>query len=207
MVGEPKPTPECRVVLFVDYMNVYEDFRRAFVLGTLLPTHGQFRPVDLGQLLVARGPAYETWRLAGVRLYTGHPAPNRDPRGASAADRQIQVWKDAGIVVRPRPLQYLPNHVARQKGVDVELAVDLVAMAHEKQYEIAIVASTDTDLVPALEAVQRHRGLERVPRVCVVSYQGLQKRLQVSDTRGKKLYCFQLTHDDYRAVHDPTVYG
>lgn len=206
-MGEPKPIPDCRVVLFVDHQNVYEDFRRAFVFGTLLPTHGQFRPIDLGQLLVSRGPDFESWRLAGVRLYTGHPAPNRDPRGAGAADRQVQVWKDAGIVVRSRPLQYLPGQPARQKGVDVELAVDLVAMAHEKQYEIAIVASTDTDLVPAIEAVQRYRGLERVPRVCVVSYEGLDKRLQVSDTRGKKIHAFQLTRDDYRAVHDPTIYG
>jgi hypothetical protein len=202
-----EPKPERRVVVFIDYQNVYEDFRRAFVTGTLLPTHGQFHPIRLGQLLADRGPDFEAWRLSGVRVYTGHPAPNRNPRGAGAADRQIQAWRDAGAVVRHRPLQYLPGQPARQKGVDVELAVDVVSMAHEKQFEIAIVASTDTDLVPALEAVQRYRGLERVPRVCVVSFEGLQKKLQLPDTRATQPYCFRLTRAEYASVHDPTIYA
>ena len=193
-------------MVFIDYRNVYEDFRRAFVSGRMQPTDGQFHPVALAQLIVKRGPAFETWRLAEARVYTGHPATNREPKNAGAADRQIQVWRDSGAIVQHRPLQYLPNQPPRQKGVDVELAVDVVAMAHEKQYEVAIIASTDTDLVPAIEAVQRYRGLERVPRVCVVSFEGLQKKLQHPDARGTQPYCFRLARADYVAVHDPTVY-
>lgn len=205
-MGEPKPNPICRVVVFIDYRNVYEDFRRAFITGTILPTHGQFRPVDLAALLAQRGPDFETWQLAETRVYTGRPSSSRDPRSAGAADRQIQIWRDAGAVVMPRPLQYLPGQQPRQKGVDVELAVDVVSMAHEKKYEIGVIASTDTDLVPAIEAVQRHRGKARTPRICVVSYEGLPKRLQLPDTRESQPYFFKLTHADYLSVHDPTVY-
>jgi len=209
MTQPPLPThalPQARVIVFVDYMNVYEDFRRAFCSGTLLPTDGQFDPVAFGKLLAERGPNHEEWRLSEVRVYVGQPIHAHNTRAATAHDRQSAVWRNAGVVVLARPLQYLPGGVVRQKGIDVALAVDVVSLAHERKYEIAIIASTDTDLVPAIEAVQRFRGFERFPRVCVVSYDGLGKRLQLPDTRANQPYAFRMSKDDYAAVRDRTVY-
>ncbi|MFN8169598.1 MAG: NYN domain-containing protein [Candidatus Nanopelagicales bacterium] len=40
---------------------------------------------------------------------------------------------------------------AREKGVDVALAVDLVRMAIGKEYEVGIVFSRDTELEPAID--------------------------------------------------------
>lgn len=68
--------PLARVVVFIDYMNVYEDFRRAFCTGTLLPTHGQFDPVTLARLVASKGPDHEEWRLSGVRVYSGRHTPD-----------------------------------------------------------------------------------------------------------------------------------
>jgi hypothetical protein len=99
-----------------------------------------------------------------------------------------------------------PRQKARQKGVDVELAVDVVQMAIAGEYEIGIVASTDTDLVPAIEAVHRLRGHNAAPRICVVGYEGLPKRLRLPDTRGPNLYCFTLSEADFDAVADTTDY-
>lgn len=200
-----RPNPEARVVVFVDYMNVYEDFRRAFCTGTLLPTDGQFDPIGFGRLLVERGPDYEDWRLSEVRVYAGQPIHARNSRAATAHDRQAAVWRNAGATVLARPLQYVGGNV-RQKGVDVELAVDVASLAHERRYEIAVIASTDTDLVPAIEAVARFRGLERFPRVCVVSYDGLGKRLQLPDTRAVQPFAIRLNREDYGRVRDRTVY-
>jgi hypothetical protein len=39
-----------------------------------------------------------------------------------------------------------------------------------------------------------------------VSFEGLQKKLQLPDTRGTQPFCFRLTKADYESIHDPTVY-
>jgi uncharacterized LabA/DUF88 family protein len=70
--------------------------------------------------------------------------------------KQRTAWERRGVKVFARPLRYprkWPSEKALEKGVDVALAVDLVFNAARRYYDVAVVASTDTDLVPALEAV------------------------------------------------------
>jgi uncharacterized protein (TIGR00288 family) len=43
-----------------------------------------------------------------------------------------------------------------EKGVDVNLAVDLVTLAFEKKYDVAIIISNDGDFVPAVEKAQAY---------------------------------------------------
>lgn len=43
----------------------------------------------------------------------------------------------------------------REKGVDVKLSVDLVVGAVDKLYDTAIVISSDTDLIPAIQYIQK----------------------------------------------------
>lgn len=45
----------------------------------------------------------------------------------------------------------------REKGIDVKLATDLIVGAVDNQYDTAIVVSSDTDLVPAIDWVRRRR--------------------------------------------------
>lgn len=42
-----------------------------------------------------------------------------------------------------------------EKGVDVRMAIDLVVGASENQYDTAILISSDTDLIPAINYVQK----------------------------------------------------
>ncbi|MFA6042637.1 MAG: NYN domain-containing protein [Patescibacteria group bacterium] len=46
---------------------------------------------------------------------------------------------------------------SREKGIDVKLATDLIVGAVDNRYDVAIVVSSDTDLVPAIDWV-RNRG-------------------------------------------------
>lgn len=58
-----------------------------------------------------------------------------------------------------RPLVYPPDYPsrpAREKGVDVQLAVDFVSGALAGRFDVGIIMSTDTDLYPALEAVRSY---------------------------------------------------
>ena len=41
-----------------------------------------------------------------------------------------------------------------EKGVDVQLAVDLLVGAYENSYDTAILLSSDTDLIPAIKKVK-----------------------------------------------------
>ncbi len=47
---------------------------------------------------------------------------------------------------------------SREKGIDVKIAVDLIAGAVDKQYDTAIIVSSDTDLVPAIDWVRKRTG-------------------------------------------------
>jgi len=49
-------------------------------------------------------------------------------------------------------------------------------------------------------------GSRPTPRICVVSYDGLPKRLRLPDARGPALYSFQLSREDFEAVQDLTDY-
>ncbi len=82
-----------------------------------------------------------------------------------------------------RPLRYpgdWPRSKAEQKGVDVALAVDLVFGAARTSFDVAIVASTDTDLVPALEAICNLRRAWGAPVVEVAAWAPNNKRLRVA---------------------------
>ncbi len=46
------------------------------------------------------------------------------------------------------------DHSIREKGVDVKMAIDIVIDAIEDKYDTAIVVSSDTDLIPAIEYVR-----------------------------------------------------
>lgn len=51
---------------------------------------------------------------------------------------------------------YLMNNNGKyhEKGVDVQLAVDLLVGAYENTYDTAIILSSDTDLIPAIKKVK-----------------------------------------------------
>ena len=197
-----------RVVVFIDAANVYERLKKLHCRPPHQMADGQFDPMKLGRLLGARGPVDEAWTLSQVRAYTGRPNANLQRASASAHAKQVAGWRAAGAVVCERDLQYLdwPQKGPRQKGVDVELAAHVIRMAG-KDYDIGIIASGDTDLLPAIETVYEMRGTGDTPRICVVGHAGFQNRLRLTDTRGRSLYCFYLTEQDYGAIHDPTEYA
>ncbi|MEI7891419.1 MAG: NYN domain-containing protein [bacterium] len=45
--------------------------------------------------------------------------------------------------------------VFHEKGVDVKMAVDLLVGAYENLYDVAILISSDTDLIPAIQKVKQ----------------------------------------------------
>lgn len=71
---------------------------------------------------------------------------------------QIEFYKRASsyffFEIRKKPLQFTSSKGIFQKGVDVQLAVDLVSFAHQNIYDIAVVFSGDIDLLESLKTVK-----------------------------------------------------
>jgi len=44
---------------------------------------------------------------------------------------------------------------SREKGIDVKIAVDLIAGALDNKYDTAVIVSSDTDLIPAIDWVRK----------------------------------------------------
>jgi hypothetical protein len=207
-VAAPNGPVTARVVVFLDYQNVYYCAREAFHPPGAPSQDGQIDPVRLAELLARRSPFDRS--LAQVRVYRGQPDATKDPEGLAAWSQQVETWRsDPRVVVISRPLRYpsdWPRSKPQEKGIDVALAVDLVLMAIRREYDVGIVMSTDTDLKPALEKVEGLGG-NPFPRCEVAAWSspgGTPSRLSLP---GRRIWCHWLTVDDYRSVADPCNYG
>jgi hypothetical protein len=112
-------------------------------------------PARLADLITGRRkrPSAAT----AVHVYRGRPDPNHQPVPTAANDAQASQWtRDQRVQVIRRQLNYRnwPGSPPQEKGIDVQIAVDLIHMAFTKQYD-ALLFSSDTDLLPALETVVR----------------------------------------------------
>jgi len=199
-----------RVVLFVDLDNLYFKARDAFprCKDASLPDHvfGQFDPVELGHLICERAPAGTAWDLHQVRVYTGMPSRVKEPQAHRARQSQCSFWTKRGAVILQRSLQYLsdwPKSKPRQKGVDVALALDYVMFAVERYYDVGVLASMDTDLLPALKYV--HERCAEHCRANVVAWRSPTFRRRL-DLPGQSVWCHQIEEADFRRMMDRRDY-
>lgn len=57
--------------------------------------------------------------------------------------------------LKKRPLQFSTKEMkAYQKGVDVQLAVDLVSHAYQDNFDVAVIFSGDADLLESIKLVK-----------------------------------------------------
>ena len=196
-----------RVVVFLDWQNVYKRARGAFCRETDDNVEGQVDPVALAKLLTTRTTGRE---LTQVRIYRGLPTNKNDPQGYAANRRHTAAW----MRLRPqphvylRPLQYIEGLAPREKGIDVRLAIDLTMMAVYKRYDVGILCSSDTDLAPALEAVYDLAGKQGGPVAEVASWDGPNtRRKRINAAGDRNVWCHWLDEDAYGAVQDRTNYA
>lgn len=166
--------PVTRVRVFVDYWNFQLSLneREARARGT--PDH-RFNVdwVKLGPWLAAKACAVAgvtSHSFDGVILYTSYNPST--PEGAKFKN-WVTTWLDrqAGVNVqcrerKPRgvlkcPACHVPigtcPHCTKpivstiEKGVDTLIATDMIRLAWEGAYDLAVLATLDSDLVPAVE--------------------------------------------------------
>ena len=201
-------TVPLKLALFVDAQNTYRGARTSFFNDSALPLEGQFDPAKLGKLIESRGgPDGVSCVLSEVRTYTGRPDPRKDPKTHAAHMKQCEKWLSDGARVIHRELRYprgWPTERAQEKGIDTALAIDFVTMAVDGLFDIGVIMSTDTDLLPALEFVRSRFAGQR--HVAVAAWRSPQSRSRLS-IPGSNVWCHWLNRDDYDSVADPTDYN
>ena len=197
-----------RVWLYVDYQNVHLSVREAFAPpGT--PHHTTLiHPGKYGDALMARRDAAGRPKgdLEQIHVYRGQPSSTHEVAAAGRNKAQSAEWaRDSRVTMYNRPLRYprdWPTFPAREKGVDVKLAIDFVRAAIDGEVDRLILASRDTDLVPALEAAS---DLGRV-EVEVVTWSGCSRVRFGGSYSSRSLWCTYLDGTDYLASKDPRQY-
>lgn len=190
-----------RLVVFIDHQNVYMCAREVY--GDTDPhfVFGQFNPWKLGlRLRDKRRERGEPAELDHVHVFRGRPK-NDDRPARPAFDRQTQLWtQNEKVSLHATGLQYRRDDGPREKGVDVMLAVELIGGAYEDAYDVAVVVSADTDLLPA---IAKAKGGGKV--VEVAAWEPDDSREFSRALRGAD-YTYYLSKSDFHMVADPTDY-
>jgi uncharacterized LabA/DUF88 family protein len=152
-----RPPAQIRAVTFFDGQNLFHSAKAAFGY-----TYPNYDPLALSSTVCTS----KGWHLAETRFYTGVP---------DAADNafwnHFWVAKGAqmgreGIHVYTRPLRYRNKQVrlpdgsvhtfldGDEKGIDVRIALDVIRLAHENRFDVALLFCRDQDLSEVAEEIR-----------------------------------------------------
>ncbi len=146
-----------RVIAFFDGQNLFYAARYAF--GYSWPNYD---PLKLAQAVCqAQG-----WQLHRTCFYTGVPSPDDDQFWNHFWTAKLAQMGRVGIQTFHRYLKYrnqtvrLPGGgsttvlVGSEKGIDVRLALDIVAAARDNTCDVALIFSQDQDLSEVSDEVR-----------------------------------------------------
>lgn len=130
-----------KVVILIDGNNFYHRLKELKFTNLL-----SFNYEKLSDFLIRqRSLASKSYYIGAVREEQGNLKSKELMRGQRKLTGKLQ--KDGWIVKFGHMLKTDGYH---EKGVDVQIAVDLLIGAYENLYDTAILVSSDTDLIPAL---------------------------------------------------------
>ena len=151
MLSEP---PVKRAVAFIDGQNLYHAVREAF--GYSYPNY-DVRALSR-QICEGKG-----WKLLQARFYTGIPDASDDPFWNYFWLHKLAMLGRQRVHIYSRPLRYRNRRVklpdgtehtylaGEEKGIDVRIALDVIRMAHQQEYDVALIFSQDQDLSEVAE--------------------------------------------------------
>jgi len=133
-----------RVMIFIDGSNVYHSLR----------THFGRRNIDIGkfcQKLIGRR------RLVRAYYYNAQVGQKEEPERY----KRQQNFLDSIVAIPYTELRLgrlvynnWPNTPPYEKGVDIQLATDMITHSYKGNYDVAILVAGDNDFVGALQAVK-----------------------------------------------------
>ena len=197
------------VAVYLDYENMHRTGHDLFGRDGERPYDTVLDPLEIARRLIAK--RHRPSHLEIVRVFRGRPVPERQPKPASKNDQQVAAWEasDPRVEVVQRDLKYVELDggavVPREKGIDVALAISLVEDSIWGSYDVAIVFSGDTDLIPALELAFRRTSVH----LEIASWAGRPPLWFADELRATPPrmlpYCHYLEERDFRESRDASV--
>ena len=193
----PKETKE-RVQIFIDGGNFYHLVLKKFGIG-----ENDFSFDDFviflanGREVVPQGKRYyigtvreqvgdEKSKIAmsrQTRLFTKLKATSWDIKTSKLRMRTERIRIDNRVEnyqeLQKKGITEVIIHTKREKGIDVKLATDLIVGAVDDRYDTAIVISSDSDLVPALDWVR----MRKSKKIEYIGFSILDERDERNSTR------------------------
>ena len=172
-----------RVAIYIDGGNFYRRLKDPQVC----PPAG--RSLDFNKFVnhVANGRI-----LISKRYYVGIV---RNVDGTAKSEGMVRSQQkflagleNDGFTIKRGRIVY--DHAIREKGVDVKLAVDLVIGAFDDFYDTAIIVSSDTDLIPAINYLKHKKkkieyiGFSHAPSLGMIKFSDINVLLQKKDIDG-----------------------
>lgn len=155
-----------RIAVFIDGGNFYQRIKELDLLKS-----GKFSYSAFAKHL-AHGRT-----ITSTKYYIGivrdHDHTERSKKLVESQQKFLAHLENEDLHIGRGRIVY--DHKTREKGVDVMIAVDLVVGAVEDTYDIAMVISSDTDLIPAVRYV-RSKGK-------IVEYVGFSHRPSLGMTK------------------------
>lgn len=138
-----------RAVVFFDGQNLFHAAKKCF--GSRWP---DYDPLKLANYVCD----LHGWMLKQVRFYTGVHSSTRAPYWHGFWTRKLNQMNRQGVWVFKRTLRYQPrplqlpdgtskiDFVGQEKGIDVRIALDVIRLARQNEYDVAVIFSQDQDL-------------------------------------------------------------
>ena len=148
---------ERRNHIFIDGQNFYLSAKRAFGLR-----YPDFDIPSLGRYLSDQIGAGDD---PVIRFYVGMPIARFSPMWTRFWTNKLEAARDAGVEVTTRELRYLtetdphaPSGIrvlsAREKGIDLRIALDVMAAARRPDCANILIASRDQDFREVIGDIQ-----------------------------------------------------
>jgi len=139
-----------------------------------------------------------------TRLFTALKSTGWDIKTSKLRARTEKIRIDGRVVdykeLKRKGVHEIEIRTIREKGIDVKLATDLIVGAVDNRYDTAIIVSSDSDLIPAIDWVRKKRNkkIEYIgfsimdkkdnrnntrPLQTMITYSDIQRILTESDMR------------------------
>jgi len=168
-----------RVLIIIDGNNFYHRLKELNFQNLLNFDYEKFSQFLTGKRLLVLKRYY----IGAVREEADNPKSKELMRGQRILTTKLQKigWQISfGHMLKA-------DNIYHEKGVDVQIAVDILIGAYEDLYDRLILVSSDTDLIPALKKVRSMKkkieyiGFSHKPSYGLITHSDVRRLLTKED--------------------------
>ncbi|MEK7653099.1 MAG: NYN domain-containing protein [Patescibacteria group bacterium] len=169
---------EERIFILIDGNNFYHRLKELELVNLLSFDYEKLTKFLIGRRFLVSKNYY----IGAIREERNNPKSKKLMIGQQKLVGKLQ--KDNWVVKFGHMLKTDDYH---EKGVDVQIAVDLLIGAYENFYDAAILVSSDTDLIPALAKAREMKkkieyiGFSHKPSYGLITHSDIRRLLTKED--------------------------